>query len=60
MATLTAVSGDLTTRVGIAAGSQDAFLAVAVGLVALLVPTVLLPAHDPTRVPVGHGHGHGH
>ncbi|WP_416956310.1 MFS transporter [Nocardioides sp. T5] len=60
VAALTAVAGDLTTRAGITAGSQDAFLAVAVGLLALLVPTFLLPAHDPTQAPSGHGHGHGH
>lgn len=60
VAALTAVSGDLTTRAGIAAGSPDAFFAVAIGLVVLLIPTVLLPAHDPTRPPVGHSHGRGH
>ena len=60
VAALTAVAGDLTTRAGIASGSQDAFLAIAIGLVALLVPTFLLPAHDPAHASTGHGHGHGH
>ena len=61
VAALTAIGGDLTTRVGIVDGSQDAFLAVAIGLVALLVPTLLLPKHDPeAAVAHGHGHGHGH
>lgn len=60
VAVLTAVAGDLTTRAGIASGSQDAFLAIAIGLVALLVPTFLLPAHDPAHAATGHGHGHGH
>ncbi|HEY0643618.1 MAG TPA: MFS transporter, partial [Nocardioides sp.] len=60
VAALTAISGDLTTRAGIVAGSHDAFLAIAIGLVALLVPTVLLPTHDPSRAASGHGHGHGH
>jgi hypothetical protein len=58
LAVLTAVAGDLTTRAGIASGSQDAFLAIAIGLVALLVPTFLLPAHDPAHAAPGHGHGH--
>ena len=61
VAALTAIGGDLTTRVGIVDGSQDAFLAVAIGLVALLVPTLLLPKHDPAAAAAhGHGHGHGH
>ncbi|GAA2129888.1 DHA2 family efflux MFS transporter permease subunit [Nocardioides bigeumensis] len=58
VAALTAAAGDITTRAGIVAGSQDAFLAVAIGLVALLVPTFLLPAHDPATTPAAHGHGH--
>ena len=60
VAALTAVAGDLTTQAGIVAGSQDAFLAVAIGLGVLLLPAALLPAHDPNAVPQGHGHGHGH
>jgi EmrB/QacA subfamily drug resistance transporter len=59
VAALTAVAGDITTRAGIVAGTHDAFLAVAVGLAALLVPTFLLPKHDPAHAPA-HGHGHGH
>jgi EmrB/QacA subfamily drug resistance transporter len=60
VAALTAVAGDLTTRAGIITGTHDAFLAVVIGLVALLVPTALLPSHDPNAVAAGHGHGHGH
>ncbi len=58
VASLTAVAGDLTTRAGITSGSQDAFLAVAIGLVVLLIPTFLLPAHDPEQAPISQGHGH--
>jgi hypothetical protein len=46
VAALTAIGGDLTTRAGLVGGSQDAFLAVGIGLAALLVPTAFLPAHD--------------
>jgi EmrB/QacA subfamily drug resistance transporter len=60
VAALTAIGGDLTTTAGIVGGSQDAFLAVAVGLAALLVPTAFLPAHDPDAPAAAHGHGHGH
>jgi MFS family permease len=61
VAALTAIAGDLTTRAGIVHGTQDAFLAIAIGLGALLLPTALLPAHDPeTATAAGHGHGHGH
>ncbi len=61
VAALTAVAGDLTTRAGIITGTHDAFWAVAIGLVALLLPTALLPAHDPAAAAShGHGHGHGH
>src|SRR3954453_3511973 len=56
VAALTAVAGDLTTRAGIITGTHDAFVAVAIGLVALLLPTALLPAHDPSTA-VAHGHG---
>jgi EmrB/QacA subfamily drug resistance transporter len=58
VAALTAVAGDLTTQAGIVSGTQDAFLAVAIGLAALLLPTALLPAHDPAAATAGHGHGH--
>jgi MFS family permease len=61
VAALTAIAGDLTTQAGIVDGTQDAFLAISVGLAALLLPTALLPAHDPeTAMAAGHGHGHGH
>jgi EmrB/QacA subfamily drug resistance transporter len=61
VAALTAIAGDLTTQAGIVNGTQDAFLAIAIGLAALLLPTALLPAHDPeTAMAAGHGHGHGH
>lgn len=60
VAALAAIAGDLTTQDGIIAGTQDAFVAIAIGLVVLLVPTFLLPAHDPNAAPSGHGHGHGH
>ena len=60
VAALTAVAGDLTTRSGIVTGTHDAFLAVAIGLAALLLPATFLPAHDPAAAATGHGHGHGH
>jgi hypothetical protein len=60
VAALTAVAGDLTTRAGIITGTHDAYLAVAIGLAVLLLPTALLPAHDPDAAAAGHGHGHGH
>lgn len=60
VAALTAVTGNLTTRAGIVAGGPDAFVAVAVALVALLLPTAILPAHDAEAPAAGHGHGHGH
>jgi EmrB/QacA subfamily drug resistance transporter len=61
VAALTAIAGDLTTQTGIVNGTQDAFLAIAIGLAALLLPTALLPAHDPeAAMATGHGHGHGH
>jgi MFS family permease len=57
VATLTAVGGDLTTRAGLVAGHPDAFLAVAVILLALLVPTALVPRRfQPTQGDHGHGH----
>ena len=43
VARLTAVAGDLTTRAGLVAGHPDAFVAVAGLLLALLVPTALVP-----------------
>ena len=45
VAALTAVAGDLTTRAGITAGTQDAFLAVAIGLARPAHPD--LPAARP-------------
>ena len=60
VAVLAAIGGDLTTTTGIVNGTQDAFLADAIGLAALLLPTALLPAHDPSAAPKAHGHGHGH
>jgi MFS family permease len=60
VAALTAVAGDLTTRAGIITGTHDAFLAVAIGLAALLLPTAQLPAHVPAAAAAGRGHGHGH
>jgi len=61
VAALTAVAGDLSTRAGIVDGTQDAFVAVAIGLVVLLLPTALLPARDPEAAPAGgHGPGPGH
>lgn len=60
VAVLTAVGGDLTTRLGLLDGTPDAFLVVAGALVALLVPTALMPRHDRTKASAGHGHGHGH
>jgi hypothetical protein len=59
VAVLTAVGGDLTTRAGLVAGTPDAYLAVAIGLVALLVPTALMPKATAAAT-AGHGHGHGH
>jgi EmrB/QacA subfamily drug resistance transporter len=57
VAVLTVVGGDLTTRAGLIAGYPDAFLCVAGILVALLVPTILVPR----RIGAGAGHGHaGH
>jgi EmrB/QacA subfamily drug resistance transporter len=60
VAVLTAIAGDLTTRAGIVSGAPDAFVAIAIGLGALLLPTLLLPGTSPDAVPHGHGHGHGH
>jgi hypothetical protein len=57
VAALTAVGGDLTTRAGLVAGYPDAFVAVAVILVGLLVPTFLVPRR--AAMPAG-GHGDGH
>jgi EmrB/QacA subfamily drug resistance transporter len=59
VAMLTAVAGDLTTRAGLVAGHPDAFVAVAVLLLALLLPTALVPRRGAASAG-GHGHGHGH
>jgi EmrB/QacA subfamily drug resistance transporter len=56
VATLTAVGGDLTTRAGLIAGYPDAFAAVAVILLALLIPTALVPRAAGRGTAVGHGH----
>jgi MFS family permease len=58
VATLTAIAGDLTTQAGIVSGSHDAFLAIAIGLAVLLLPTALLPTANPAATTHGHGHGH--
>ena len=55
VAILTAVGGDLTTRSGLVAGAPEAFLAVAAGLAALLLPTFLMPAADPEGSTGGSG-----
>ena len=49
VALVTAVAGDLTTRAGLIAGYADAFVAVAVLLVVLLVPTALVPRRTAAR-----------
>jgi EmrB/QacA subfamily drug resistance transporter len=59
VAVLTAVGGDLTTRAGLVAGHPDAFLAVALILLALLVPTALVPRRAGSPGHAGHG-AHGH
>ncbi len=43
VAALTAVAGDISTRAGLIAGHGEAFVAVAAILLALLVPTALVP-----------------
>ncbi len=58
VATLTAVGGDLTTRAGLVNGYDDAFLTVAAILVALLLPTALVPRGAGAGSQDGHG-GHG-
>jgi MFS family permease len=59
VAMVTAVAGDLTTRAGLVAGHPDAFVAVAVLLLALLVPTGLVPRRAGATAG-SHGHGRGH
>ena len=51
VAILTAVGGDLTTRAGLVAGAPETYLAIAVGLVALLVPTFFIPNSMTPRNP---------
>lgn len=58
VASLTAVGGDLTTRAGLVAGYPDAFVFVAGLLLALLVPTCLVPGRGAGGSAHGHGHGH--
>jgi EmrB/QacA subfamily drug resistance transporter len=57
VAILTAVAGDITTKAGLVAGHPEAFVAVAVLLLALLVPTVFVPK---TAGSGDGGHGHMH
>jgi Na+/melibiose symporter-like transporter len=57
VAGLTAVAGDLTTRAGLVDGHAEAFVAVAVLLLALLVPTALVPRRAGANAG-NHGHGH--
>jgi len=57
VAILTAVAGDITTKAGLVAGHPEAFVAVAVLLLALLVPTVFVPKAAGSG---GGGHGHMH
>jgi hypothetical protein len=56
VATLTATGGDRSTRAGLIAGCPDAFAAVAVILLALLIPTVLIPRAAGGGTAAGHGH----
>jgi EmrB/QacA subfamily drug resistance transporter len=56
VAVLTAVAGDLTTRTGLVAGHADAFVAVAVILLALLLPTALVPRRASADAAQGHPH----
>jgi EmrB/QacA subfamily drug resistance transporter len=61
VAALTAVAGEVTTRAGLVAGFPDAFWCIAAAMVALLIPTALLPKKSAIATQDGHGHGvHGH
>jgi EmrB/QacA subfamily drug resistance transporter len=65
VAALTAVAGQVTTRTGLIEGYPDAFWAIAVAMVVLLIPTALLPKSSTgSHAHGGHGHGghggHGH
>jgi EmrB/QacA subfamily drug resistance transporter len=61
VAALTAVAGEVTTRAGLIAGYPDAFWCIAAAMVALLIPTALLPKKSAIAAQGGHGHGgHGH
>ena len=59
VALVTAVGGDLTTRDGLVAGHPDAFVAISALLLALLLPTALVPRRVAASA-AGLGHGHGH
>jgi MFS family permease len=59
VALVTAVGGDLTTRAGLVAGHPDAFVAISVLLLVLLLPTALVPRRVAASA-AGLGHGHGH
>ncbi len=56
VAVLTTVAGDITTRAGLVAGYGDAFVAVAVLLLVLLVPTTLVPRTARAGAAGHHGH----
>jgi EmrB/QacA subfamily drug resistance transporter len=56
VAVLTTIAGDITTRAGLVAGYGDAFVAVAVLLLVLLVPTALVPRTARAGVAGHHGH----
>ena len=59
VAALTALAGDLTSRAGLVSGFGHALHAVAIGLGALFVLTVLtVPSAKVDHAAVGHGHGH--
>src|SRR3954464_1912617 len=58
VATLTAVAGDLTTRTELVDGFPQAFVAIAVVMVALA--GFIAVAVPRTRPDAGHGGGHGH
>jgi EmrB/QacA subfamily drug resistance transporter len=57
VASLTAVAGELTTRVGLLDAFPRVFTAVAVAMVVLSAFTALAVPHVKAT---GHGHGHGH
>jgi hypothetical protein len=62
VATLTAIAGDLTTRVGLLDAYPRVFTAVAVAMVALAAFAAIAVPRGRAGGPgaQGHGHGHGH